>query len=212
MINTCIFCKKEFKFLAYPSAIKRGRGKYCSSICSNRDRNLKSKNLLSINVSCEICNKSFLVKPSRYKRCKPRFCSKICFAKKIVKICEICNKKYQVQRWNIDSKQCSKVCHNKATSILFSGSGSHTWKGGITPQRVIDRNTPQIRKWKRDVFKRDRFTCVLCGKHGGYLIADHYPFPFYKYIDKRTELSNGRTLCTNCNAIKTYKDKEWAYA
>jgi len=27
--------------------------------------------------------------------------------------------------------------------------------------------------WREKVFKRDNYTCQVCGKKGGYLIADH---------------------------------------
>ena len=165
-----------------------------------------------INKICESCFRIFTIKPCREKKRPVKFCSMSCYARKIIKICGICNNYYKAQRWNIKSKFCSKKCAGKAVSLRLSGSGSHTWKGGITPQRVIDRNTPEIREWKRGIFRKDGFSCVLCGKHGGYLIADHFPFPFYKYPNKRTNLENGRTLCLDCDKIVTYKERVWASA
>lgn len=93
-----------------------------------------------------------------------------------------------------------------------TGVNHHNWKGGITDERNRERNTLEQRQWRRSVFKRDNYTCISCKKRGGNLVADHYPYPFYKYPDKRLDTSNGRTLCEKCNKIKTYKDKEWLYA
>ena len=102
--------------------------------------------------------------------------------------------------------------------FALSGCTCHTVEPGNQGVKVtwgkwvIDRNTPQIRLWKKKIFGRDNYTCVLCGERGGYLIADHYPYPFYKYPEHRTDLKNGRTLCTDCNFKKTYEEREWAYA
>lgn len=93
-----------------------------------------------------------------------------------------------------------------------TGINHHNWKGGITDQRNKDRNTLEQRQWRKAIFQRDNYTCILCGGRGGNLIADHYPYPFYKYPNKRLDLNNGRTICEKCNYIKTYKEKERLYA
>lgn len=52
--------------------------------------------------------------------------------------------------------------------------------------------------FRNEVFKRDNYTCQLCGKHGGNLNADHIK-SFSEYPDLRFDLSNGRTLCVPCH-------------
>jgi len=185
--------------------------------------------------TCEICTKQFYVKPSREKRCHARFCSWECFTHKIIKNCSECGKQYKVQRWQEKiSKQCSKDCHveaqkkqvgywkNKKRPYLKlphfwkvgdnTGSQHPNWKGGVTSEQNKIRNSLKQRKWIKDIFKRDNYTCTLCGKRGGDLIADHFPFPFYKYPEKRLDLNNGRTLCFKCNYQVTYKERVWQYA
>jgi len=60
------------------------------------------------------------------------------------------------------------------------------------------RFTPEYRKWRKDVFKRDDYSCRRCGKRGGKLNAHHIK-PFAQYPKLRFELSNGITLCEPCH-------------
>ncbi len=79
-----------------------------------------------------------------------------------------------------------------------SGVNHHNWKGGITPIHKKIRNSLEIKLWRESVFKRDDFTCQICGARGVYLQADHIkPFAFFPEL--RFELSNGRTLCKFCH-------------
>ena len=87
------------------------------------------------------------------------------------------------------------------------GSEHWNWRGGITPINTAIRQSHEYRKWRREVFKRDDFTCVWCGVRGGILHADHIkPFAFYPLL--RFELSNGRTLCKPCHMkTPTYQNR-----
>lgn len=76
------------------------------------------------------------------------------------------------------------------------------------------RQLYKYRQWRSDIFTRDNFTCVLCGKYACYLEADHFPKRFIdivvEYSIKTLEqaiaceelwnLNNGRTLCKPCHA------------
>lgn len=74
------------------------------------------------------------------------------------------------------------------------------------------RVTYNYRQWRSDIFTRDNFTCVLCGKNKTYLEADHIK----RFIDIIREyniktldeaigceelwnINNGRTLCQQCH-------------
>lgn len=73
-----------------------------------------------------------------------------------------------------------------------------SWQGGRTPENLKIRHSLEYKQWRTAVFRRDNFTCQLCGQHGGTLNADHIK-PFSKFPDLRLELSNGRTLCEPCH-------------
>lgn len=51
--------------------------------------------------------------------------------------------------------------------------------------------------WRKLVFKRDNYSCVLCGSQNK-LEADHIK-SYSKFPELRYELSNGRTLCNECH-------------
>jgi 5-methylcytosine-specific restriction endonuclease McrA len=53
-------------------------------------------------------------------------------------------------------------------------------------------------EWRKAVFERDDYTCMLCGKRGGVLEA-HHILPFAYYPELRYEKSNGQTMCRKCH-------------
>lgn len=84
-----------------------------------------------------------------------------------------------------------------------------------TEQELIHqvRNSVKSKLWRENIFKRDNFTCVVCGDNkGGNLEADHIE-PFIKLFKKHKvisvemaeicedfwDISNGRTLCKKCH-------------
>lgn len=73
------------------------------------------------------------------------------------------------------------------------------WCGGNS--RTKDKEIRQSLEYKlvrEKCFKRDDFTCQLCGARGGELNADHIK-SFSKYPELRFELTNLRTLCIHCH-------------
>ena len=72
------------------------------------------------------------------------------------------------------------------------------YKGGITDENKLIRNSTVYKIWRNKVFLRDSFTCQKCKIKGGVLNAHHIK-PFSKHPELRTELSNGITLCEYCH-------------
>src|SRR5690606_4838553 len=79
-------------------------------------------------------------------------------------------------------------------------SGKYHWnyKGGISAENHIIRNSTNIKIWRAKVFERDDFTCKHCHTIGGILHAHHIKF-FADYPQLRFDVSNGITLCKNCH-------------
>ena len=93
------------------------------------------------------------------------------------------------------------------------GEKSHLWKGGISALSKLTRSCFKYRQWRSDVFTRDDFTCVFCGKKGCFIEADHYPKTFAEIFHENEikslkqaidceefwNINNGRTLCRKCH-------------
>ena len=95
----------------------------------------------------------------------------------------------------------------------LKGCQCHTWKGGITPLNEKIRHSREYKFWRKSVFERDNFTCLLCNKRSKkgdavYLQADHIKsFAFYPEL--RFDINNGRTLCIECHKkTDTYGNKK----
>lgn len=97
------------------------------------------------------------------------------------------------------------------------GKEHPAWKElKITPLYQQVRNCKRYAEWRTAVFKRDRYTCVLClrsSEVSGKLEADHFPTMFAQiFLDKNIssyqeamdceelwDNTNGRTLCIECH-------------
>lgn len=164
---------------------------------------------------CEYCGKVFL----RKKRIAT-YCSISCMNKvkkkgitpwnKYLKPieCLYCKKKFKPSNHRI--KYCSNSCGRKGKPswnkgkeyLAIRGKKHPNWKGGISKKNKTERQlamyTIKYKKWRNEVFKRDKYTCVFCGQLGGKIEADHIK-PWSKYPKLRYEISNGRTLCYKCH-------------
>jgi hypothetical protein len=78
------------------------------------------------------------------------------------------------------------------------GEKSSLWIDGRTPVNKAIRGSVEYKLWRKSVFERDNYTCVLCGQRGGDKHADHIK-PFAHYPELRFALNNGRTLCVPCH-------------
>lgn len=78
------------------------------------------------------------------------------------------------------------------------GAANHKWRGGITPEVMKIRNSPEMKMWRLAVFQRDNYACTICSRRGGNLHADHVK-PFAMFSDLRFDVDNGRTLCIPCH-------------
>ena len=105
---------------------------------------------------------------------------------------------------------CSLGCRNSwfrgRPNPNRSGKNHHNWKGGITKKNTELRNSLEYRAWRKSVFERDHFTCLVCGQVGGELNADHIK-KFSKFPLLRFDISNGATLCVACHYLKTKRDR-----
>lgn len=82
---------------------------------------------------------------------------------------------------------------------MWRGKDNHFWQGGKTAQSKSFKQSGEYRRWRKNVFERDNYTCQLCGIRGGVELHPDHIKPFSQYPSLRTVLSNGRTLCAPCH-------------
>lgn len=96
--------------------------------------------------------------------------------------------------WLLDSNE---------TEFLFECAEKNRLAKTKRNQRC--RNTPEYAKWRKLVFERDNYTCQMCGERGGILNAHHIE-RYRNNIKRRTDVSNGITLCVKCHR-KLHKEE-----
>lgn len=81
-----------------------------------------------------------------------------------------------------------------------SGENHYKYNPDLTKAERARRDmfNGEIRKWRDQIFTRDKYTCKKCGDFGGKLNAHHIN-SWDKHIDSRFDLKNGITLCEKCH-------------
>lgn len=175
-----------------------------------------------ITTSCGICKKQISVKPSRMREIN--YCSQICFHQAHSGTnhpnfgkhhsAETKRKQSEVKIGNTYAlgnksglgKHLSEERKHKLSEErigiprpFMRGANHPNWNGGVTPLHKQIWCSLEYKNWRRQVFERDKYTCVLCGDNkGGNLEADHIK-PRYTHPELIFDITNGRTLCHRCH-------------
>jgi hypothetical protein len=79
------------------------------------------------------------------------------------------------------------------------GINCHSYKDGLTAERRGIRFSFEYKRWRFDVFFRDKFICQHCGDNKGGNLNAHHIKSFAEYPELRFEINNGITLCEECH-------------
>lgn len=134
-----------------------------------------------------------LVLPCRIRQ-RRRFCSLSCAGKGKIR-----NPKGNiaaVNKWREVNGSWNKGKTYQAISV----DKHWNWQGGKTKESLAARASAPYRNWRKAVFERDGRNCVLCGKDGPRLAADHIK-SFSRYPELRFDVNNGRVLCHPCHKL-----------
>ena len=136
---------------------------------------------------CEICGKDFWRRPSFIEKGITRFCSRECYNE---------HQKGKPKKFGIRPH--------------LIGENNPRWKGGISLENTKIRSSKEYKEWRKAVFARDEYACVLCGASGSKkpLNADHIK-SFADHPELRFDINNGRTLCEDCH--KETENYGWKY-
>jgi 5-methylcytosine-specific restriction endonuclease McrA len=109
------------------------------------------------------------------------------------------NSEYRTKNKTSKGKKFSEE-FKKRKSKLWKGNRNPNWKGGITSENDQIRKSEEYKIWRDAVYKRDCFTCRICGnKCSSKNIVAHHLLSFSDYIHLRFAIDNGMTLCRNCH-------------
>lgn len=168
---------------------------------------------------CQVCKKEFKVYPRYIKKGYGKFCSSQCYGKSIE------GRKIPQETINkmVKNRVYTKETQRKKSLSQIGKKGSN-WQGGKTPLYKDIRTLLEAVEWRKQIFKRDNYTCQECLSRGKVLNAHHLK-SFSKILneflqvysqfspidDKETltrlamtykpfwDITNGKTLCEECH-------------
>lgn len=171
-----------------------------------------------VEVECAYCGAPKWVVPSLKERLNAFYCNKDCRFKhwktliqgegnpnyrKVVVECSGCSIPTLVQPHRVRNRRfqfCSADCYRKNIGKFFTGENNPLWNPDITDEeRNATRRVSGYSTWRTDVYRRDDFTCQVCGcRKGGNLVAHHLD-GWNIFPNKRLSVDNGITLCRECH-------------
>ncbi len=83
------------------------------------------------------------------------------------------------------------------------GTKPWNWKGGVRSASQIIKDDVRWKKWRKEVFERDRYTCQGCGAKCGngkkIILHPHHVLSKVKFPELAFDIKNGLTLCVGCH-------------
>lgn len=110
--------------------------------------------------------------------------------------CKCGNYNYKSVQTLLKVPNCVK-CPEAILSHL--GENNPSWLGGISSERDKVKQSEEYKKWRKDVYERDNYTCQCCGDKSGHNLEAHHILNFSDHEELRYDINNGITLCKNCH-------------
>jgi hypothetical protein len=93
-------------------------------------------------------------------------------------------------------------------SCYFQGISEEEFENFTKPENIRLTKSGAFKAWRKIVFARDDYTCMLCDKRGGDL-EPHHIIPRRDSKELIYEVSNGATLCKTCHKKTFGKEYEF---
>ena len=97
---------------------------------------------------------------------------------------------------------------NKSTTGLLGENANRWIKDRTKIKKQEERNNPNDKHWKYQVYKRDNFKCKINNKDCGGRMEAHHILRWRDYPELRYEVNNGITLCLNHHPRKRKEEEE----
>lgn len=188
----CHWCRKDY--FVIPSRVKIT--KCCSAFCRQKyvGKIVQIKLRKSTFEKCLCCGKKILVKPCHKKKGYGKYCS--CKCKGLDSRGKRMSPETEFKKGIHPPTEFKKGNLKPKNAFKWESGEKHwNWQGGITPFYWKLKNSikSELNKWRKEVFKRDNYTCQKTGIRGG-KIHPHHIRNFIDYPKLRIDLDNGITL------------------
>lgn len=104
------------------------------------------------------------------------------------------------------SCRASTLCNYRCPNCYepLKGVNHPNWNPNLTEEERESNksrtHSREYRLWRKNVFEKDNYTCQACGQKGDKIFLNaHHLDSYDKYEDKRMDINNGITLCTECH-------------
>jgi YHS domain-containing protein len=151
-------------------------------------------------VISEHCGITFNIKDYIIKGRKHLFCSKKCKHDfhSIITNCKLCGKPFSVLKGSMDKYlYCSKDCAKKNVVLMNVGENNPMYKKDKIISNRYLRYTYEGTEFIKNVYKKDNWKCVICGKSKD--LNAHHLNSFTRFKELRYDVNNGVTLCKPCH-------------
>jgi hypothetical protein len=209
----CLICNKELIDNANRTHLAKD-AKYCSQSCYHKSRFGKPSGMLGKiawnkgkKTPENICKKLLIIRTGKKASQSTRKkMSEIAIMKGFGKwmigktVPEVTREKISrnnARIWKGKIPPCS-IGQKGMPKLNQRGDKHWNWQGGLTSNNEKIRKSLEYKIWRRAVYERDNYTCVMCNERGGKLQADHIK-PFSLYPELRLAIDNGRTVCGDCH-------------
>lgn len=174
--------------------------------------------------TCKWCNKEYITDQKVQKFCSRDCCSKWRKGRRLSPQSEFKkgNKPWHAGKPLPDYYKESLALAKRKNPIKYwlnkkresmRGEKNWNWKGGGCRYfRHKEMGRVEYIEWRRKIFKRDNYTCQLCGEYAGALNAHHLKL-WKNHPKLRYSVKNGITLCEKCHkkvhrkVMKIYKSR-----
>ena len=220
----CDYCGKDIRVTK--SKQKRNEHNFCSKECFGKwesenligDNASNYKNAL-INKRCPICNKEFSTYFNSQIYCSVECKSKTQTSRKTL-ICSNCEKEFErtasqifwANQRGYEHIFCSKKCQFE----YHKGKNHPHWFKDRTQLKEPNKSlrwSKEMKDWRKAVYKRDNYTCQMCGnrssKDNAVILNAHHIERFVDNENLRFDINNGITLCEDCHKLTYWKEKEF---
>lgn len=227
MLKTCRICNrtKDIKDFVKDKAKKDGYRGYCRECLNLKNRKTSIKPIPKEGYKyCACCNEELSFESFNMRSEKHFSYCKLCEREKdnnrYEHVCSSCGKVYKSGKK--DSKICLE-CHHiifaeigkKSLKILNAnqcginngmfgvhrfGENNPNYNSNKTEaerdyERLLEGYTP----WRKQVYKRDNYTCQCCGDSKGGNLNAHHLDAYCWCKEKRIDVNNAVTLCDSCH-------------